>query len=78
MNSGRGVSAISRAIIENDLVDDYHWLPQDIAKIPYKALQMLYLVRREKVNARNAKVKIDELRQKQKSESNKGQRKRYR
>ena len=76
MNAGRGVSAASRAIIESDLIEDYHWLPQDIAKIPYKALQMLYVVRQAKNSARENKNKIDVMRQEQKT--GKGQKKRAR
>ena len=50
---------ISKAIIENDLIEEFHWLPQDIAKIPYKSLQTFYTIRREKVYARQAKAERD-------------------
>ena len=45
-------SAVSRALIESDLIDEYHWLPQDIAKIPYKKLIEMLIIKREKANAR--------------------------
>jgi hypothetical protein len=42
---GSTVPAISRKIKESQLIEEYHWLPQDIAKIPYKKLQELELIR---------------------------------
>lgn len=64
MGKGRSTSAVTRTIIENDLIEDYHWLPQDIAKIPYRKLQEFFLIRREKHNARNAKVAVEEFKDK--------------
>jgi len=58
MGKGKRSSAITRAVIENDLIEEYHWLPQDIAKIPYRKLQEFFIIRREKANARNAKVAV--------------------
>jgi len=58
MGKGKHSSAITRAVIENDLIEEYHWLPQDIAKIPYRKLQEFFIIRREKANARNAKVAV--------------------
>jgi len=72
MGKGRSSSVISRAITENDLIEEFHWLPQDIAKIPYRQLQMFFIVRREKVAARNAKVAVDALKRQQENPS-KGQ-----
>jgi len=45
---GSYTPAIKRAIIEADLIDAYHWLPQDIKKIPYIDLQRFYIIRRQK------------------------------
>ncbi len=78
MGKGRGTSAITRAIIENDLIEEYHWLPQDIAKIPYRKLQEFFLIRREKHNARNAKMAVSEFKQKVNASVNRGQVKRRR
>jgi len=77
MGTGKSVSAASRAIIENDLIEEFHWLPQDIAKIPYKQLQMFFLVRREKHAARNAKIAIDALKRQQEGSSQRGQKRRF-
>lgn len=65
MSSGRSASVVSKALVENDLIEEFHWLPQDIEKIPYKSLQMFYLIRKAKVQARQAKVELDGIRQKQ-------------
>lgn len=45
---GSYTPAIKRAIIESELIDAYHWLPQDIKKIPYIDLQKFYIIRRQK------------------------------
>lgn len=30
-----------------ELIEEFHWLPQDIKKIPYKDLQEFYIIRRQ-------------------------------
>ena len=55
---GSATPAIKRAIIENDMIEEYHWLPQDIKKIPYRDLQMYYLIRKQKVETVHA---VDQL-----------------
>lgn len=47
--------------MENDLIEEHHWLPQDIARIPYKSLMMYYLIKRTKVGARDAKRQVDAI-----------------
>lgn len=64
MSNGRSSSGVSEAITESDLIEQFNWLPQDIAKIPYKNLQMLYLVMNAKRSSRSSKVEIDALKQK--------------
>lgn len=76
MGKGKSTSAITRAIIENDLIEEYHWLPQDIAKIPYRKLQEFFLIRREKTNARNARGAVAEFKDKVNSSSQRGQQRR--
>ena len=48
--SGKGstTSAVKRSIIEADMVSEHHWLPQDINKIPYKKLQEMSIINRQK------------------------------
>lgn len=46
--SGATVPAISRDIVECELIEQYHWLPQEIAKIPYKKLQRLLFIKKQR------------------------------
>ena len=39
---------MNRDLIEFELIEQFHWLPQDIAKIPYKSLQKFFLIRQHK------------------------------
>lgn len=59
MSKGGYEPAINRAIIENDLIEEYHWLPQDIAKIPYRDLQRYFIIRAAKIEARSSKRQVD-------------------
>ena len=51
MQKGSTTPAIKRAIIETELMEDFHWLPQDIHNIPYRDLQEYYIIRRQKKEA---------------------------
>jgi hypothetical protein len=60
---GKRSSAITKKIIENDLIEEFHWLPQDIEKIPYRKMQEFLIIRREKRNARNAQAAVENFKQ---------------
>ena len=47
MDKGSTTPAIKRAIIEMELIEEFHWLPQEVKKIPYKDLQEFYIIRRQ-------------------------------
>jgi len=51
--------AIRRAIMENDFMETYHWLPQDIKKIPYKDLQIYFLLRKQRTETISAKKQFE-------------------
>jgi len=76
MGKGKRSSAITKSIIENDLIEEYHWLPQDIDKIPYRKLQEFFVIRREKTNARNAKSAVAEFKDKMNAPAKKASKKR--
>ena len=77
MGKGSYEPAINRALIENDLIEEYHWLPQDIAKIPYRDLQRYFIIRAAKTEARHAKTQVEEYKKEsQTSTSSSGQTKR--
>jgi hypothetical protein len=63
--NGRGNSSIARAIMENELIEDHHWLPQDIEKIPYKSLMKYYLIRRTRSEAKESKLVVDKFKREQ-------------
>lgn len=58
-NKGSVLPAVKRIIIENDLIEAYHWLPQDIKKIPYKDLQYYWLVRKQRTETISAKQQFE-------------------
>jgi len=68
--------AIAQDIIEAELIEEYHWLPQDIAKIPYKTLQKLFIVQRQKAGAKETKINVEKFKAQHKS-SGRGQAKRF-
>jgi len=39
---------LNRELVEFQLIEEFGWLPQDIAKIPYIWLQKFFLIRRQK------------------------------
>jgi len=60
--SGTTEPAISREIMENDLMETFHWLPQDIAKIPYKKLQKIMLIRKHRMSQYMLRLRWKRLR----------------
>lgn len=39
-------------------MEEFHWLPQDIHKIPYKDLQTFYLIRKQRVITKEDEVSL--------------------
>ena len=70
-------SALMRKIIETDLIEEHHWLPQDIAKIPYKNLQYYHLIRRMRRDATNQRPQIEAMKAAAKTSEGHGQMKRF-
>jgi len=76
---GSSSQSPAREIIESDLIEAFHWLPQDIDNIPYKKLQTIFLVRREKQAAIETKRAVDQILSEHKhTTKGSGQTKRYR
>ena len=77
MSKGSTTPAIKRAIIETELIEEFHWLPQDVKKIPYRNLQEFYIIRRQqRETAHQRKVLAAETQQAPVSTSGRGQMKR--
>lgn len=72
--SGANAPAVIRDIIENELMEEYHWLPQEIAKIPYKKLQKLFLIKKQKSAETQAKANINKFKQSRQSAGSGGSR----
>ena len=57
-NKQHNASALNRDLIEIELMERYNWLPQDIAKIPYKRLQRYYIIKRQMAHAEEVKANV--------------------
>ena len=58
---GANDPAIVRDIVETQLIEEFHWLPQDIAKVPYKKLQKLFIIRKQREQSRQTRAAVDQL-----------------
>ena len=47
-NSKATSPADARKITEFELMEQYHWLPDQIAKIPYRKMQELLIIKKQK------------------------------
>ena len=72
--SGSNDPAISRKITEAELIDRHHWLPQDIAEIPYKTLQTYLIIENQKNAVMQNKASVQNAKQ---NTSGSGQSKRF-
>ena len=61
MSSGTGASAINNDLIEIFLMEKFHWLPQDIAKIPYKKIQKYFIIEKYKDAGISDKRRTEEV-----------------
>jgi len=59
--------ALSRMLTEVDLISEFHWLPQDIAKIPYKKMQMILFILKQKADALESRRVIERAKSEVKS-----------
>ena len=53
----------AREVVEFELVEQYHWLPHEIAKIPYKLLQRMFIIKRQKNTSMQIKQNMNKFRQ---------------
>lgn len=60
----------ARDIIAYDLMDQFHWTPDQLNNIPYKTIQKILLIRNAKSNAVESKQRADEWRNSQKNRQN--------
>lgn len=65
-------AALNRDLVEIQLIEEFHWLPQDIANIPYKWLQKFFLLRKQKRVTIDEKRKIDAFKNQSKPQPMRG------
>lgn len=66
-----------KEIIEVQLMDEYHWLPQEIAKIPYKKLQKILIIKNQKNASTQNKMNIEKFKREHQHTSGSGQNRRF-
>jgi len=66
---------ITRKVIEVQLMEDFGWTPEEIGKIPYRKIQEILVIRRQRENTIQNKIELSKIRQQQQSISS-GQTKR--
>ena len=60
------------------LIEEYHWTPKQIAEIPYKKIQKLFLIKKQKNEAENVNRTMSQLKSQQNSMARGGGFKGYR
>ena len=63
--SGATDPAISKKLVEYELVEQYHWTYEQIEKTPYKKLQELFIIKKQKTEVIQAKVNIKKAKEQQ-------------
>ena len=59
MGKGSTSPAIKRLALEATLIEEFHWLPQDVKAIPYKALQEFFIIRRQRTETAHQKQELE-------------------
>jgi hypothetical protein len=54
-------------ILELFLMEEFHWTPMEIAKIPYKTIQKIFLIRSQKNSIQYEKSMTDKFKREQQS-----------
>lgn len=76
--SGFGVPAeMKRKITEAELIDKHHWLPHEIAQIPYKQLQTYLIIENQKQAVSQNRANIEKAKSQHGQTSSRGQMKRF-
>ena len=61
--SGANDPAITKKIVEFELVEQYHWTYEEIQRTSYKKLQELFLRKRQKNELAQTKINIQKAKQ---------------
>jgi hypothetical protein len=60
-NSKDAPAGLIRDLVERDLMEKYHWTPQQIAQLPYKWVQRYYLIDRIRKDANDTRHQLEEF-----------------
>lgn len=66
-----------REAVELFLMDEYHWTPNEIAKIPYKKIQTLFLVKNQKTEIETIQSNLQKMKKENKERSNQTGRRKF-
>ena len=53
----------AKDIIKYDLMEEFHWLPWEIDRIPNKTMQKILLIRKQKNESEEHQINIDKFKQ---------------
>ena len=63
-------------MVEAMLMEEFHWLPKEIAEIPYKTLQKFFIIRQQRQNVSQNKQAVAAFKNQHQSRGS-GQSKRF-
>lgn len=61
--SGANDPAISKKLLEFELIEQYHWTYEQIQRTPYRKLQELFVIRKQKNEATQTKINVQKAKQ---------------
>jgi len=73
---GSKVPALTRAIIETELIDAYHWTFEEIDQIPYRRLQQHFMIKKQREEVNQHRASVQKFKSEQTTRSS-GQSKRF-
>jgi len=59
--------APAREIIELNLIEEFHWTPQQISSIPYKTLQRIFFIRNQRSAVQQAQISANKIKSQNKT-----------
>lgn len=75
-NGGKANAPAMRKITEVSLMEEFHWLPHEIARIPYKKIQEILIIKNQKNSSSQTKLELSKIKN-QNSSMGRGQSRRF-
>jgi len=54
-------ASVTRDVTETMLMEEFHWLPKEIAEIPYITLQKLFIIRKQRQDVMESKKQVEQF-----------------